>query len=179
MGGMIAQSLAIRHPNQVMSLCSIMSTTGEKGVGMPNEKGYSVLSLVPPTNREEAIEYKVNTSRIISSPGYEFDEEYHYDLAAREYDRSYDPDSVVRQLVAILSSNDRTEDLKKLNVPTAVIHGNFDPLIDVSGGMATSQAIKDSTLHIMEGMGHDIPQALWSQIVDIIVDNANRANDCR
>ncbi len=176
MGAMIAQSLAIRHPNQVMSLCSIMSTTGAKGVGMPHEDGYKVLSLKPPTNREEAIEYKVATSRLISSPKFDFDEEYHYDLAAREYDRSYDPDSVVRQLVAILSSEDRTKDLEKLNIPTAVIHGDSDPLVDVSGGIATAAAIKNSTLHVLEGMGHDLPQALWSQVVEIIVENTKRTH---
>jgi pimeloyl-ACP methyl ester carboxylesterase len=177
MGGMIAQALTIRHPNQVMSLCSIMSTTGEKGVGMPHEQGYNVLSLKPPTTREEIIEYKVTTSKMISSPGYDFDEEYHRDLATREYERSYEPDGLIRQLMAILVSEDRTESLKQVSVPTAVIHGDSDPLVDVSGGIATSKAVKNSTLHILKGMGHDLPQPLWGEIIDIIAQNASRAQD--
>jgi pimeloyl-ACP methyl ester carboxylesterase len=96
-------------------------------------------------------------------------------LARASFDRGYHPAGTARQLLAILASGDRTQALGSLDVPTVVIHGMDDPLIDVSGGKATAAAISGARLEVIEGMGHDLPRELWPRFVDLIVDNAARA----
>ncbi len=176
MGGMIAQVLAIEHPEKVKSLVSIMSNTGATGVGAPNNEIIGEIFVPPPESRDEVVEHELKIARLISSPGYIFDEVAERDYIIEKYERSYDPQGVVRQLMAILYAKDRTSDLRELDVPAAVIHGKADVLVNVSGGIATHEAIKNSTLHLFEGMSHDIPRELYKDIVDIIDENAKRAN---
>jgi pimeloyl-ACP methyl ester carboxylesterase len=170
MGGMIAQTLAIRHPEKVRTLTSIMSTTGAPDVGQPTPAMLGVLLNRPPVDRASAIEWSVATSRVLSSPGFPFDEDRARTRAGRSYDRGFNPAGVGRQLVAILASGDRTPALRALRVPTLVIHGDRDPLVSVSGGEATAAAIPGARLMIVPGMGHDLPRQLWETIVSAVAE---------
>jgi pimeloyl-ACP methyl ester carboxylesterase len=175
MGGMVAQLVAIRHPARVRSLTSIMSTTGDPSVGMPAEAAMGVLLAPPATDRESAIQRAVDTYRVIGSPGFEFDEQALRDRAALSYDRRYNPAGVARQLAAILTTADRTADLAAVDVPTLVIHGEQDSLVDVSGGRATAAAIPGAELLVVDGMGHDLPRAIWPEVTDRIAALVERA----
>jgi pimeloyl-ACP methyl ester carboxylesterase len=174
-GGMIAQTLAIRHPERVLSLVSIMSSTGDRAVGQPHPEAMPALLTTPPADRDGYAEQVVLAFRAIGSPGFEADEERLRERARESFDRGYHPEGTARQLVAILASGDRTEALRRLDVPTVVIHGTDDALIDVSGGTATAAAIPGAELELVEGMGHDLPRELWPRFVDLIVANAERA----
>ncbi|RBY82153.1 alpha/beta hydrolase [Geodermatophilus sp. TF02-6] len=168
MGGMIAQLVAIRHPEKVRSLTSIMSTTGDRAVGAPAEAAMGALLAPPATDREGAIQRTVDTYRVIGSPGYAFDEAAVRERAGLSFDRRYDPAGVARQLAAILTTHDRTEHLGEIRVPTLVVHGAQDQLVDVSGGRATAAAIPGAELVVVEGMGHDLPREVWPQLIDRI-----------
>ena len=175
-GGMVAQTLAIGHPERVVSLTSIMSTTGDRSVGQPHPEAIPALLTRPPADREGFAEFVVGAWRVIGSPGFEVDEEALRARGRASFDRGIHPEGTARQLVAILASGDRTAELAKLDVPTLVIHGTEDPLIDVSGGRATAAAISGAELVLIEGMGHDLPRALWPRFVDLIARNAGRAS---
>jgi pimeloyl-ACP methyl ester carboxylesterase len=176
MGGMIAQLVAIDHADRVRSLTSIMSTTGDPSVGAPTEAAMAVLLAPPATDREGAVARTVDTYRVIGSPGFEFDETALRERAGLAYDRAYDPAGVARQLAAILTTPDRTADLGRVTVPTLVIHGADDALIDVSGGRATAAAIPEAELLVVEGMGHDFPREKWTEITDRITALIERAD---
>ena len=179
MGGMIAQTVAIEHPERVRSLTSIMSRTGEEGAGDATEEATQVLLTPPAGSREEAIERTLETYRVIGSPGFELDEAGLRERAALSYERAYDPAGVSRQLVAIAASGDRSEGLRRLDVPTLVIHGAEDPLIQVSGGRATAEAIPGAELVVFEGMGHDLPRALWPEVTGRIAALVERSERTR
>jgi pimeloyl-ACP methyl ester carboxylesterase len=175
MGGMIAQTLAIEHPERVLSLTSIMSTTGNQEVGQPRQDVLMALVTPAPENREGFIEFQANMFRLIGSPDYPIDDAMLRDLIGRSYDRMHYPAGFMRQLTGILASGDRTAALANVSAPTTVIHGEADPLITVSGGEATAGAIPGAKLVKIAGMGHDLPPQLWQQFVDEIVANAERA----
>jgi pimeloyl-ACP methyl ester carboxylesterase len=174
-GGMIAQTLAVRHPERVLSLVSIMSSTGARAVGQPHPEALPALLTRPPADREEYVEFVVQAFRIIRSPGFEADEGKLRERASASFERGYYPEGTARQLLAILASGDRTEALRRLDLPTLVIHGTDDVLIDPSGGRATAAAIPGARLQLIEGMGHDLPRQLWPRFVDAIAENAARA----
>ncbi|HET9199056.1 MAG TPA: alpha/beta hydrolase [Solirubrobacterales bacterium] len=175
MGGMIVQSTAIDHPHRVRSLTSIMSTTGSRRVGHPSYKTFGLLLGRPPREREAAIERVVKTFKLIGSPGYPFEEERVRAIAGRSFDRGHSQAGIARQLHAITASGDRTPGLRKLDVPALVIHGSNDVLVNPSGGRATAKAIPGARLKMVDGMGHDLPRALWPEFVDQIAANAARA----
>lgn len=175
MGGMIAQSLAINHPGSVRSLTSIMSTPSI-AVGTPTEEALAVLMAPPPTSKEDYIENSVRTFAAIGSPGFPQDDKWRRTIAAESYDRDPDPSGQVRQLFAIASSPDRTPGLQQLDVPALVIHGAADPLCQPEGGEATAAAIPGAELVLEGGMGHDLPEALWSDIIGHIEALARRAD---
>jgi pimeloyl-ACP methyl ester carboxylesterase len=177
MGGMIGQTVAIRRPERVRSLVSIMSSTGNRWLGVPTWKAFGALMTRPAKGRDAAIEQAVKTFRTIGSPGYPMDEDRFRALAGSSYDRSHDRAGISRQLHAISASGDRTRALRTLRVPTAVIHGTSDPLIRPIAGRATARAIPGATLRLIEGMGHDFPQPLWPTFVDEITTNATRAGE--
>jgi pimeloyl-ACP methyl ester carboxylesterase len=175
MGGMIAQTIAIEHPNRMRSLTSIMSTTGDTTVGQATQEALGALLAPPATTRQEAVDRTVSILRIIGSPGFEFDEAYLRELAGLSYDRADDPLGVARQLVAIIASGDRTASLRSVNVPTLVLHGAEDPLVDVSGGRATAEAVPNAELVIIDGMGHDLPRGVRPEITARIANLVERA----
>lgn len=175
MGGMIAQTIAIEHPDRVRSLTSIMSTTGDPAVGQATQEALGALLAAPASSREEAAERTVAIFRVIGSPGFELDEADLRERAALSYERADDPLGVARQLLAIIASGDRTAALRSVHAPTLVLHGADDPLINASGGRATADAIPDAELVIFEGMGHDLPRALWPEITARIGEVAERA----
>ena len=174
MGGMIAQTVAVRHPDRVRSLTSIMSTSSPR-IGAPTPEAAAALTAPPATNREEAITRAVEASKVLGSPAYAPDEEWIAETAALAYDRAFDPPGFARQFLAIHASGDRTERLRGLHVPTLVIHGADDPLVPLAGGEATAAAIADSELLVLLGMGHNMPRELWPQIIDAIVRVSDRA----
>jgi len=175
MGGMIVQQCAIEDSRRVRSLTSIMSTTGSRRVGHPSYRTFGLLLGKPPREREAMIERVVKTFRLIGSPGYPFEEERIREIAGLSYDRGHSEAGVARQLHAITASGDRTPKLRELDVPALVIHGKNDILVNPSGGRATAKAIPGARLKLVEGMGHDLPRALWPEFVDQIAANAARA----
>ncbi|GAA2507749.1 alpha/beta hydrolase [Streptomyces thermolineatus] len=176
MGGMICQQLAVDHPSRVLSLCSIMSTTGDPSVGRADPKVAShVLFSAPAPDREAVIDWNVRTLELIGSPRYPVDEEVLRRMTADAFDRSYRPAGTARQLAAIMASPDRTGALGSVTVPTLVVHGEEDPLIHVSGGEATAAAVPGAELLLLPGMGHDLPVQLEETVADAIARNASRA----
>jgi pimeloyl-ACP methyl ester carboxylesterase len=177
MGGMIAQTLAIHHPERVRSMVSIMSTTGNRRLGFPTWGAFRVLLASPARGREAAIEQAVKTFRVIGSPRYPMDERRLREVVGASYDRDHRRAGVARQLHAISASGDRTPALRGVRVPTTVIHGASDPLVRPAGGRATAKAIPGARLKMIEGMGHDLPRELWPTFIDEIAANAARASE--
>lgn len=175
MGGMIAQALAIAHPGRVLTLTSIMSTPSPEA-GPPTPEAMAALFSSPAPDRQTAIERALEVWSVIGSPGYELDRERVAKLTGLAYDRGYDPAGTTRQLAAIMASGDRTEELTRLRVPTLVVHGEADALVQVSGGRATAAAIPGARLLTFPGMGHDLPRPLWEQIMDAITDLQERSS---
>jgi pimeloyl-ACP methyl ester carboxylesterase len=175
LGGMIAQTLAIEHPERVLSLASIMATTCDRSVGEASQAGIEALTAAPPPDRDGYVATLLEARRKIGSPGFSFDEERSRQIARRSFDRGFHPKGTVRQTIAIILSGDRTERLAEIKVPTVVIHGEDDPLIGVSGGRATAAAIPGAKLVVIPGMGHDWPGGVWEQVAGEIVTNARRA----
>jgi pimeloyl-ACP methyl ester carboxylesterase len=170
MGGMIAQTLAIEHGKRVRTLTSIMSTTGDPTV-QPHAEALAFLIEPMPTERAGAIEHGVRMFRAIGSPGFPFEEDRIRSLAALQFDRGMDPAGVLRQLTAVLASGDRTEKLRRVTAPTLVVHGKADVLVPFAGGEKTAAAIPGSRLEAVEGMGHDLPIALWPRLVGWIAEH--------
>lgn len=175
MGGMIAQTLAYRHPARVKTLTSIMSSTGDPTLppGKPEVMGLLLQS--PPADRDGYIDYSTKLWRAIGSPGFEFEEERVRARSGRHFDRNFDAGGVGRQLAAILAHGDRTKALADVRAPTLVIHGDGDPLVPYVCGEATQRAISGAKLVTVKGMGHDFPRGAWPQLVDAIVGQTRGA----
>jgi len=175
MGGMIAQSIAIRHPKRTRSLISIMSTTGDPATPPPSEAARAVLLTPPAADRESHIERIVQASRVIGSPGFPVDEARLRERAGRTYDRSSYGDGSARQLAAISASGSRVEELRQLATPTLVIHGTDDPLVRVEAGRDTARCIPGAELLLIDGMGHDLPPSLFRRLADAISEHTRKA----
>ena len=174
MGGFIGQTMAIEHPARIRSLTSMMSSTGDRSVGQPHPDTMRILTGPLPTNRDEAVQRSLNAFRAIGSPGFALDLDGIADRAGRAYDRAFDPVGFARQAVAVLASGDRTARLRALAVPTLVIHGADDRVVDISGGRATASAIPGAQLLVIDGLGHDLPRPLWPQFADNIAALVHR-----
>lgn len=176
MGGMIAQTLAIDHPERVLSLTSIMSSTGAR------RSGYQDPSLVPQLlkrqgrSREAYVEEAVAFGRLIASPAYPRSDEDARRRAAETFDRGVFPAGTMRQMLAVVTQPDRRPALRRLRVPTTVLHGLSDRMVHVSGGRATAAAVPGAELRLVEGMGHDFPEGLWPAFVSAICSSADRAS---
>jgi pimeloyl-ACP methyl ester carboxylesterase len=177
LGGMIAQLVAIRHPERVLSLTSIMSTTGDRRVGHPSAEGAGVLFTPMPAERDRYLEQAVANARLaLAGSAFPFDPDAIRRGAARSYDRAHHPAGVARQLAAALAATDRTEALRSLRVPTLVVHGDVDKIVGVDGGEATAAAVPGARLLRIPGLGHELPPAAWATVADAIADNAGRAS---
>jgi len=175
MGGMIAQTLAIRHPERPHSLTSVYSATGNPELPPPQPEALEVLIKPNPIERSANIEHVVNTYRVIAGSGLPFDEAFHRQLAARAYDRSFCPQGTARQLAAVWAQKDRGQALSTTRVPTLVIHGDEDPLVPLEGGKETADAVSGARLVVIAGMGHELPMKndYWERILEELLRHIN------
>jgi pimeloyl-ACP methyl ester carboxylesterase len=173
MGGMIAQQLAITHPKRVKSLASIMSSPGGRWVGHPT----AMLALLQGRgeSREEVQESTVRLFQRIGG-SLPIDADHLRHLVGVAHDRGMNPAGFLRQLGAVLAADDRREQLKKLQVPTVVIHGTDDPLVPIQAGRATAEAIPGARWVEVPGMGHCMPPACWPALWEAILENVDRTN---
>ena len=179
MGGMIVQTMALSQPKRVLSMTSIMSTTGRRTVGWQDPRLLPMLVARRDTSREQYVETSARLWRLIGSPHYPDTTESIRDRAGETWDRGISRAGVARQMGAILTQPDRSRALRSLRVPTLVIHGTHDKMVHVSGGRATSQAVPGSELLLIPGMGHDVPRDLHETFVDAIRRVADRAGTRR
>jgi pimeloyl-ACP methyl ester carboxylesterase len=177
MGGMIAQTIAVRHPSRVLSLISIYSTTGNPKIPQAKPELFGLLVAPPPEEREAFIEHMLGVTKAIAGPGFPVDKQWTRTIIAKSYDRSFYPQGMARQLVAILTQENRVPALAKVARPTLVVHGTSDPLVSVEGGKDTANAIPGAQLLLIEGMGHDLPHGgAWLQIVEAIAAHTRKAS---
>lgn len=174
MGGMIVQQLAIDHPDRVLSMTSIMSTTSEPGYFESSPEASAALMGELPTEREAYIDASVTRSAIFSSRRY-FDPIEAAARAGAAFDRAFYPEGMARQMAAVRASGDRADGLTKLDVPTLVIHGRDDQLIMPSGGERTAELIPGANLLFLHDMGHDLPRPLWPLVIDAVISHTDHA----
>jgi pimeloyl-ACP methyl ester carboxylesterase len=175
MGGMIAQVAGYRRPDRVRSLGLIMTGSGKRTASFPRLRALGTLLAKPAKSREQFTELVVKTFSVIGSPDHETDEAWLRQNAEEIWDRGHSPAGVARQLHACTVSGDRGKRLRAITAPAVVIHGSHDPLIRPAAGKALAKGIPGAELRLMPGMGHDLPPALWPEIVDALVTNAHRA----
>ena len=174
LGGMIAQMMAAGHPERVLSLTSIMSTPLPALTNTTPEAG-AALMRPPATSREAAITQSVEIARVIGSPGFPSDDAWRAELAGLIWDQGIDPPGVIRQWMAVQASGDRTEAVRGIWVPTLVIHGDSDPLVNVTAGRRTAELIKGAELMVVPGMGHDLPRPVWPALANAVSALAAKA----
>ena len=175
MGGMIAQTMAIEHPQRLRSMTSVMSSTGSPDLPLGKPEAMALLVRPPASDRAAYIDQSVEVWRVIGSPGFPFDERRVRARAAAHFDRGYHPPGIARQLVAVVASGDRTSALRKVSTPTLVIHGVDDPLVPVEAGKATAAAVPGARLLLIDGMGHDMPPETWPKIAEAITELTARS----
>jgi pimeloyl-ACP methyl ester carboxylesterase len=175
MGGMIAQTVALEHPHRVLSLVSIMSSTGRRSVGWQHPTLFPMLLRREASGRAAYIDSAERVWRMIGSPAYPTPRDEIRERAGETFDRGVSLRGVMRQTQAVLAQPDRTARLAEVRVPTLVVHGLRDKMVHVSGGRATARAIPGAELLLVPGMGHDLPRPLWPVFVDGIERTARRA----
>lgn len=176
MGGMIAQTMALNYSHRVLSLISIYSRIGDPEDPQAKPEAMGILLVRPPEEREASIAHSIKLNQTICGTGFPYDDQWLREFIAQTYDRSFYPQGGVRQLVAILTQKNRRSALASLSVPTLVIHGSEDPLVQVECGRNTAAAIPGAELMIIDGMGHDIPHGgAWPQIMDAVKDHTRKA----
>jgi pimeloyl-ACP methyl ester carboxylesterase len=170
MGGAIAQTMAIEQPSRVISLTSMMFTTGDPAVGQPHPEVLKAMGGGTADTREAFVERAVRMAQLLSPTGTLPDITAIAATAGTAFDRGHDDVALTRQAIATVASGDRTSRLQKLRLPTLVVHGRGDKLCDVSGGIATAKAIPDARLVVIERMGHGLPAEIWSQLADLVAE---------
>jgi pimeloyl-ACP methyl ester carboxylesterase len=170
MGGMIAQLLAIRHPQRVLSLTSIMSTTGNPDLPQGDPAVLALLAQPVPSGRDAAIEHAIMISRILAGGGFAFDEARSRRLVELSYDRDADPTGTLRQLLAVMTGPNRKDALRSVTAPALVIHGDADPLVPVAAAFDTAEAIPGARMMVIEGMGHELPEPVWPRVIDALAE---------
>jgi pimeloyl-ACP methyl ester carboxylesterase len=177
MGGMIAEILAGKYPERVRSLAIIFSSTNQALLPPPAREALAPLQKGPGKNAtpEDLVAHSLKLMRIIGSPAYPVPEHEARAFAKRLFERAYHPAGVKRQFTAVMSSGSLRPLAQKIRVPTVVIHGKEDRLVRPACGRAVAKAIKGSRLHLIPGMGHDLPAQLVPQLTDLLHDNARRA----
>ena len=177
MGGMIAQVLTATFPQRVLSLTSIMSSSGNRRVSKPTKPARKVLLSRPadPKDTESVIDYMVQMFGVIGSPAYPATPDELRDRLGRSIRRAYTPAGTARQLLAIIASGDRRKLLRTITAPTLVIHGAADPLVPLAAGRDTAQNIPGAELLVIEGMGHDFPEALMPRLAQAIADHCRHS----
>ena len=175
MGGFIAQTAALNHPDRVLSLTSIMSGPGGEDAVAPKPEGAAVLVVSPQTTREERIAQAIWIRRALLGSSDPFDEAFELARVSRVIDRAYYPIGTGRQLVAVLAAKSRLERLKHVHVPTLVIHGNDDVLVPVENGRLVAEAVPGARYIEIDGMGHVLPKRVWPQVLDAIEEIAREA----
>ena len=175
MGGMIGQTLAIDHPDRVLSLTSMMSTTGRRTVGWINPRLIPMMLGSAGTTRDSYVKRALRSAEMIASPEFPADPERSLERAHETYDRGWSASGVARHLLAAATQPDRTKRLSEIDVPVTVIHGTADPMVHRSGGLATKRAIRAAEHIEIPGMGHDLPVQLYDTFVDAIAATAARA----
>ena len=173
MGGMIAQTMAIEHPQRLLTLTSVMSTTGDPDVGRSSSQARQLFMAPRAKDREGYVAQQLASARVWASPAC-FDEERRAAMAVEAFDRNFCPSGVARQLGAIQNSGSRTAALASVRLPALVIHGDADTLIDASGGRRTAQAIPGARFVLIEGLGHDLPPQYWDQLIELISAHVNQ-----
>jgi proline iminopeptidase len=169
MGGMIAQIFAARFAARTLSLTSIMSSSGRRGLPGPTAAARgAMLRPADPNDRKAVVDRIMNVYRVVGSPSYPTPEHVRRAAIEQAVDRGPSPDDVARQMVAIVASGDRTPLLRKIQCPTMVIHGAADALVPLACGVDTAKAIPGATLHIIEGMGHDLPSQLIERLLALL-----------
>ncbi|MGW5049183.1 alpha/beta fold hydrolase [Streptomyces griseoluteus] len=172
MGGMIAQTMALSSPERVLTLTSMMSSTGETEYGRSSPEAQATVSSPKPADREGYV--RAAEKELVWASKRYGDAAAQRELAAASYDRSYYPAGVGRQLGAMILSGSRADALRELRVPTLVIHGLDDTLIDPSGGKRTAELVPGAELLLIPDMGHDRPRELWPQLIDAVVSHTGR-----
>ena len=175
MGGMIAQEMALRSSFRMHSMVSIMSHTGNRRYWRARPRAAAALMKKIPRERQAFVDNTVSFFRTVSGPGFPFDSERIAETAGQAFDRGYHPAGFKRQNAAVFASGGRLKRLQKVQVPTLVIHGTHDPLIVPAGGKATARAIPGAKLEMIEGMGHNMPEAAWPILIDAIAQHAHSA----
>jgi pimeloyl-ACP methyl ester carboxylesterase len=180
MGGMIAQLVAAGHPERVLTLTSIMSTTGNPSLPRATTEANAVLLSRPQGSDMAAlVAHGVKAAKVIGSPGYPTDDAVLAERIRADVERMHYPAGFQRQLAAIMANGDRRARLARIAVPTLVIHGADDPLVPVEAGRDTAASIPGARLVEIEGMGHDLPAALIGRITDLIAEHARQAAEAK
>ena len=176
MGGAIAQTMAIYHPQHVKSLIAIYSSTGNPGLSTPDAKAAEILFEPAPAERFSNIEYSLRVFRAITGSGIPFDTAAHRERAARYFDRAFRPQGTAHQLIAALTQRNRKSQLAQLALPTLVIHGDEDPLMPLAAGRELAKTIPRAELMVVNGMGHDLPMmnAHWEKILNAMLKHLAR-----
>lgn len=175
MGGAIAQTLAIEHPQRLRSLCSIMATSGDPSLPPPRPEALQLLMTPTPTDQAGYYRRYVQIMRVLRGPGFPLDEARDLERAAQNFARGLYPPGVARQMVAILASGSRKAALAKVRMPTLVIHGDADPLVPVECGIDVADTVPGAQRLIIHGMGHALPITMWPRIVEAIATHAAQA----
>jgi len=174
MGGMIGQLMAAHHPDRVLTLTSIMSSTGEPGLPASAPEAWACLTERLETELQPFLEQYDRKWRVYCGPAYPFDAKAGREHAARVFERGVHPAGRDRQMAAILASGSRKEALAAVRCPVLIIHGESDPVVRIEAARATARAVGDAEIVTFAGMGHDLPKAVWPRVVEAIARHASR-----